>query len=124
MTTQPPLLRVSACLRAAATEAERQAAITAWLRSPAAAGASGRRAVLVEGALLDRSGPQDVPLIGLGAGCPCCTGSVSLRVALGRTLRRVRPEAVLLLLATAEHMPRLRRILEDGALGVHFDLEA
>lgn len=118
-----PLARVSATLRAAATEAERDAAIADWLRSPAAAG-PGRRAVLVEGALVDRSGPHGVPLVGLGAGCPCCTGSVALRVALGRTLRRIRPEAVLLLVTTAGHLPRLRRMLEDSTQGVHFDVEA
>lgn len=120
----PPPARVSATVRAAANEADREAAIAAWLRSPAAAAAAGRRAVLVEGALFDRIGPQGLPLVGLGAGCPCCTGSVSLRVALGRTLRRIRPEAVLLLSASADHLPRLRRMLEDSAFGVHFDLEA
>ena len=119
--TVAPLTRVAVSLRAAATEAERDAAIADWLRSPAAAG---RRAVLVEGALFDRNGPQGVPLVGLGAGCPCCTGSVTLRVALGRTLRGIRPEAVLLLVAAARHLPRLRRMLQDSTLGVQFDVEA
>jgi len=114
--------RMTATLRVAATNAERDAAVAAWLQSPAA-GAAGRRAVLVEGALFDRRGPQDVPLVGLGAGCPCCTGSLALRVALGRTLRAVRPQAVLLLVAAAEHLPRLRRMLEGGELGVRFEME-
>lgn len=118
-----PLTRVALTLRAAATETERQSAIADWLRS-SAAGGSGRRAVLVEGALFDRRGPQGVPLVGLGAGCPCCSGSVALRVTLARTLRALRPEAVLLLVAGAGHLPRLRQLLEGGALGVNFDLEA
>ena len=122
MSASPPA-RVSVALRVAATEDERDAAVRAWLDSPAAR-ASARRAVLVEGALFDRAGPQGVPLVGLGAGCPCCTGSVALRVALGRTLRAARPEAVLLLLRTAEHLPRLRRLLEGGELGVRFETEA
>jgi hypothetical protein len=120
--TAAPLDRVSATLRAAAGEAERDAAIAAWLRSPAAA-RTPRRAVLVEGALFTRSGPQEVPLVGLGAGCPCCAGSVALRVALGRTLRALRPEAVLLLLAGGEHLPRLRQMLEGGGMGVRFEIE-
>ena len=113
---------MSATLRVVATEDERDAAVRAWLGSPAAR-ASGRRAVLVEGALFDRAGPQGVPLVGLGAGCPCCTGSVALRVVLGRTLRAARPEAVLLLLRTAEHLPRLRRLLGGGELGLRFETE-
>ena len=114
---------MSAALRVAATDAERDAEVHAWLQTPAA-GEPGRRAVLVEGALFDRHGPQGVPLVGLGAGCPCCSGSVALRVVLGRTLRRFRPEAVLLLLASADHVSRLRRVLQDSAPGVHFDLDA
>ena len=113
-------VRVS--LRVAATEAEREAAIDVWLQSAPAA--AQRRAVLVEGALFDRAGPQGVPLVGLAAGCPCCTGAVALRVCLGRTLRRVRPQAVLLLLADADHLPRLRRTLESGEMGVRFELDA
>jgi hypothetical protein len=117
-----PLSRVSASLHVAASEAARDAAIGRWLQSTA--GTTGRRAVLVQGALLDRRGPQGVPLVGLGAGCPCCTGLVALRVALGRTLRALQPEAVLLLVGAAEHLPRLRQLLEGGELGVHFELEA
>jgi hypothetical protein len=30
---------------------------------------------------------------------------------------------VLLLVATAEHLPRLRRLLESGELGVRFEME-
>jgi len=111
---------VSVSLRVAATEAERDAAVDAWLQSVATL----RRAVLVEGALFDRAGPQGVPLVGLAAGCPCCTGAVALRVALARTLRRTRPQAVLLLLTSAEHLPRLRRTLDGGELGVRFEVQA
>jgi hypothetical protein len=115
-------VRVS--LRVAATEAERAAAIGAWLQLPHASAASGRRAILAEGVLFDRTGAEGVPLVGLAAGCPCCAGSVALRVALTRTLRSARPEAVLLLMAGTEHLPRLRRILEQGELGVRFEIEA
>lgn len=119
MTAEPIRLR----LRVAATEAERDAAISEWLQSPGGPTDTGRRAIVAEGVLFDRTGPQGVPLVGLAAGCPCCLGSVALRVALGRTLRAVRPEAVLLLLATAEHLPRLQRMLAGGELGVRFEME-
>lgn len=108
-------------VRAAATAAERESAIDAWLRETAAQ--SGPRVVLVEGQVLAGEGPGGVPLVGLGAGCPCCTGLVSLRVVLGRTLRAMRPDAVLLLAASAEHLPRLRRLLESGELGAPFEIE-
>lgn len=114
--------RLSVTVRVAATAPARQLAIDAWLRSPAA-GSPRRRAVLVEGALVDRSAADGVPLVGLGAGCPCCTGLVALRVALARTLRSLRPEAMLLLLASDEHLPRLRRLLGSGELGVPFEVE-
>jgi len=121
--TAEPLTRVSATLGVAATEAEREAAIGAWLQAPRAATDPVRRVIIAEGVLFDRAGPNGVPIIGLAAGCPCCTGSVALRVALGRTLRSTRPEAVLLLLQTAEHLPRLRRMLVHGELGVRFEVE-
>jgi len=115
--------RLHATVVVAATEAERNAAIAAWLQSPPTAAAPARRAIIAEGVLFDRTGPQGVPLVGLAAGCPCCTGAVALRVTLGRTLRRARPDAVLLLLASAEHLPRLRRMLEQGELGAPFEVQ-
>lgn len=115
----PAVLRAS--LRVAATEAERAEAIAGWLRDTAAIPA--RRAILAEGLLFDRVGPEGIPLVGLTAGCPCCTGLLPLRVTLGRTLRRFRPEWLLLLLTGTEHLPRLRRLLEDGELGVRIRVE-
>jgi hypothetical protein len=128
----PPALRlptvkeaaVSVSLRVAATDVERDAAIREWLQSPRADRLPDRRAILAEGVLFDRTGPEGVPLVGLAGGCPCCTGSVVLRVVLARTLRRTRAEAVLLLVMTAEHLTRLRRMLADGELGVRFEIEA
>jgi hypothetical protein len=107
-------------LRVAVTADERAAAIELWLR----AGPTGlRRAVIAEGALFDRPGLQDVPLVGLPSGCPCCTGLLTLRVTLVRTMRRLRPESMLLLVTTEEPLPRLRRMLEDGELGMRFEVE-
>lgn len=120
--TTVPITPLRAALCVAATDAERDAAIEGWLRqSPTEP--HGRRAIIAEGVLFDGTGPQGVPLVGLAAGCPCCTGLLTLRVVLGRTLRRVRPDSLLLLVATADHLPRLRRLLGDGELGVRFELE-
>lgn len=122
MTTAPvPGVRVA--LRVAASAGDRDAAIVAWLQEMPPDAAPVRRLVIAEGAFVDRVGPQGVPLVGLAAGCPCCAGLVPLRVVLGRTLRSVRPESLLLLVMTPEHLPRLRRLLEGGELGVRFEVE-
>lgn len=117
-----PIAGVRAAVRTAATDAERVAAIDAWLQQRPDA-ESGRRLIVAEGWLFDRSGPQGVPIVGLTAGCPCCTGSLTLRVTLARAMRRVRPQSVLLLVASAEHLGSLRRMLAHGELGVRFEVE-
>lgn len=119
--TDAPIALVRATLQTAATDAERAAAIDAWLRQSDTT--HGRRLVLAEGLLFDRCGPQGVPIVGLAAGCPCCTGSLALRVTLARAIRRVRPKSLLLLVASAEHLPSLRRVLADGELGVRFEVD-
>jgi Fe-S cluster biogenesis protein NfuA len=111
-------------LRVAATPAQRLAAIEAWLDAMPAPMQDGGAAVIAEGALLDRPAVRDAPLIGLAAGCPCCVGLTTLRVTIARTLRAHRPRALLLLLATEAHLPRLRRLLEDGELGVRFVVDS
>jgi hypothetical protein len=119
----PSLPAVRVTLRVAAGDTERDAAVEDWLRSTAPDSAPARPVVIAEGLLFDRLGPQRTPLVGLTAGCPCCTGQVALRVTLGRTLRRRRPDAVLLLTAHAGHLPRLRQLLRKVELGVRFEVE-
>lgn len=108
-------------VRAAPTAAERDATIDAWLKETATQ--AGARVVLIEGQLFSRDGPDGVPLVGLGAGCPCCTGLVVLRVTLGRTLRTKRPGNLLLLLARADHLSRLRQMLASGEFGLRCDVD-
>lgn len=103
---------VQVTLRVARAAAARQAALDAWL-----AAAPAPRAVIAEGALFGLDVADDVALVGLAAGCPCCLGLVPLRVALTRLLRTVRPRAVLLLVASDDHLPRLRALLGSGELG-------
>jgi len=119
----PPGEPLRASLGVAASVAERDEAIRRWLSEAGGGDAAARRVILVEGLLFDRPGPEGVPLVGLPAGCPCCAGLLPLRVALGRTLRGHRPERLLILLAGAGHLPRLRRLLEDGSLGVRMRVE-
>lgn len=121
--TPPTPHPVRVTLRVAAGGAERDAAIEDWLRSAAPGDEPQRPVVIAEGMLFDRLGPQGIPLVGLRAGCPCCTGQVALRVGLGRTLRSHRPDVILLLTAHAEHLPGLRRLLRQGELGVRLEVE-
>jgi hypothetical protein len=95
-----------------------QAVLDDWL----AQAFSGRRAVIAESGFVPLEAPDDVPLACLAPGCVCCIGQVPLRVTLTRTLRAQRPDELLLLLASAEHLPRVRALLADGSLGVRFDV--
>jgi hypothetical protein len=38
-------------------------------------------------------------------------------------VRALRPEVVLLVLASGEHLARVRALLADGSLGVRFELD-
>ena len=96
-----------------------QPAVDAWL----AATSGSRRAVLIEGAFSALDVPPGVPVTRLGAGCVCCMGQVPLRVGLTRMVRALRPDVVLLVLASGEHLARVRALLADGSLGVRFELE-
>ncbi len=103
----------------AAPAGEQQARLREWL----AAHPSGRRAVIAESAFTALAVPDDVALAQLAPGCVCCVGQAPLRVTLLRTVRSHRPDDVLLLLASGDHLPRVRTLLADGSLGVRFDLE-
>jgi hypothetical protein len=96
-----------------------QEALDAWL----AGHAGGPRLVVAENAFGALAAPDDVPVVRLAAGCVCCIGQVALRVALVRAVRAHRPSAVLLLLASADHLPRVRALLDAGSLGVRFLME-
>lgn len=110
LSARPP---VQVTLQVARDAAARQAALDAWLVV-----APAPRAVIAEGALVNLAAPDDVEVVRLAAGCPCCLGLVPLRVSLTRLLRSVRPRALLLLVADDAHLPRLRALLTSGELGV------
>lgn len=102
-----------------AAPANQQAQLDEWLAQPE----RGRRAALAECGFAPLEAPDGVPLARLAPGCVCCVGQVPLRVTLTRTVRAHRPDDLLLLLATADHLPRVRALLADGSLGVRFDME-
>jgi hypothetical protein len=108
MSVAPPVI----ALRSARGAVAQQAALDVWL----AATSGTPRAVIAEGALWPlRAG--DAELVQLAA-CPCCLGAVPLRVTLTRLLRQSRPHALLVLLASPEHLPRLRQQIEGGSFGL------
>ena len=96
-----------------------QQQVDAWLSDHP----DGARAVIVEGLLTTIEVPPAVLLARIAAGCVCCLGRTPLRVALVRTLRTSRAEQLLLLLASGEHLDRVRALLTDGSLGVRLDLD-
>jgi G3E family GTPase len=102
-----------------AVPAEQQAQLDEWLARPSNA----RRAVIAESGFAPMDAPEDLPLARLAPGCVCCVGQVPLRVTLTRMVRAHRPDELLLLLASAEHLPRVRSLLADGSLGVRFEVE-
>jgi len=106
-----------AAIRVAAP-ADQQAQLDAWL-----AQTSGRRrAVIAESGFAPLEAPVDVPLALLAPGCVCCVGQVPLRVTLTRSVRAHRPDDMLLLLASTQHLARVRALLADGSLGVRVDV--
>lgn len=96
-----------------------QPAVDAWL----AATSASRRAILIEGAFSALDVPPGLPVTRMGAGCVCCMGQVPLRVGLTRMVRALRPDVVLLVLASGEHRARVQALLADGSLGVRFELD-
>ena len=102
-----------------APPAGQQALLDEWL---AQAGGDGR-AIVAESGFVPLEAPPHVPLARLAPGCVCCVGQLPLRVTLARLVRAHRPQAILLLLASDDHLPRLRALLADGSLGVRFELE-
>jgi G3E family GTPase len=99
--------------------AGRQDIVDRW----AADHADGRRAVVCEGLFAALVAPPGVSVAHLAPGCVCCVGQLPLRVTLTRLMRSERPDHLLLLLANAEHLPRVRTMLTDGSLGIRLELE-
>jgi hypothetical protein len=104
---------VRVTLRRARGAAAQQAALDTWIE----ASPTTPHAVIAEGAFMELTAPADVEVVRLASGCVCCLGLLPLRVTLTRLLRTLRPRELLLLVATDEHLPRLRALLASGELG-------
>ena len=105
-------------VRVARGPAEQQAAIDAWLSEQRSADAGSRHAIIAEGAFFDLVVPPEVPIERLAAGCVCCIGLLPMQVTLTRLLRAFRPQSLLLLIADAQHLGRVRAMVAEGKLGV------
>jgi hypothetical protein len=107
-------------VRAARGAVEQQAALDAWVQQRQSAAGKSGLAVIAEGAFFELTVPHDVTLERLAAGCVCCIGLLPLQVTLTRLLRK-RPRAVLLLVADAAHIERVRALAGTGRLGVSLE---
>jgi hypothetical protein len=110
--------RVVVTIQARRGAAAQQAALRDWLAARADVSSRNRErpvaAVIAEGAFTALTAPAGVVIEQIAAGCVCCVGQIALRVTLTRVLRQHRPTQLLLLLASGEHIDRVRRmLLED-----------
>lgn len=71
--------------------------------------------VLLEGLPDGRSvlnAGRDLQIIRIAAGCPCCTGNLTLQVTLNRILRRP-PSQLYISLAGTRHLEQIRHFLSQ-----------
>jgi hypothetical protein len=123
-----PVGTVTIALRAARGAADQQREIDAWLARTGSAARDPKRdarqvasdgrelAIVAEGAFFELVAPAGVALTRLAAGCVCCTGWIPLRVHLQRAVR-AGARSILLLVASDEHLPRVREMLGQSQLG-------
>ncbi|MCD2518297.1 GTPase [Massilia sp. G4R7] len=111
-----PGSRLPTTLVTGASAAAREAAIAAQLAALPPPPDAAFSAVILEG-LPSGSSPLDarpsVRLVRLAAGCPCCAGSLVLRVTLNRLLRQ-QPERLFIGMASGEHLDQLRSWLQEA----------
>jgi hypothetical protein len=117
-------LETSLELRVARGQTAQQDEIEAWLLARQAGDADAKLAVVAEGAFFELHVPPQVALERLAPGCVCCIGLLPLQVTLTRLLRTRRPKSLLLLLADASHLERVRALAASGKLGVSLEQAA
>lgn len=64
-------------------------------------------------ALANLAEEKIIELIRIAPGCLCCTGNLTMQVTLNRVLR-VRPQAIFLSLSSNEHLPGIRKFLQNS----------
>ena len=109
--------RVVVTIQARRSAAAQQAALRDWLTTLADLSCQSRErpvtAVIAEGVFTALAAPAGVVIEQVAAGCVCCVGQIALRVTLTRVLRKHRPTQLLLLLASGEHIDRVRLMLQE-----------
>lgn len=65
-----------------------------------------------ESALEEKTQGSDLELFRVAAGCPCCSGNLTMRVTLNRALKR-RPHSLYLSLSNAAHKPQVLNFLQE-----------
>lgn len=119
-------ITVQVTLRVARGAASQQATIDAWLatRDETRQPSSGARAlaILAEGAFSELVAPAQAAVTRLAAGCVCCVGWIPMRVHLQRAVR-AGARSILLLIASDDHLPRVRDMLQQPALGFSIRLD-
>jgi hypothetical protein len=104
---------ISVTLAYGGKRAQREAAIAAYLEPSAFS------IVLIEGLLMesDDSSPSawgsSIKIVRIGPACPCCAGSLSLKVNLNRLLRE-KPQQLILALADSTHPEAVKSILQEA----------
>jgi G3E family GTPase len=83
-----------------------------------AAGAGLSNTAIVEGlptgeaALEQLTTGFDLDVFRIAAGCPCCSGNLTIRVTLNRALKR-RPNRLFLSLSNSAHKEKVRHFLQE-----------
>lgn len=67
----------------------------------------------ISGTLQSLESQQQLQVFRIAPGCPCCSGNLTMRVTLNRILRRP-PQRLYLSLASAAHLPQIRRFLQEA----------
>lgn len=84
---------------------------------------------LLESMALNNASPDplaSMKVVRMAAGCPCCTGNLTMRVMLNRALKE-KPDRVFLSLANSAHLTSVRDFLQEdqycGRLELGRDLD-
>ncbi len=71
--------------------------------------------------LQDLQASAVMKVIRIAAGCPCCTGNLTMRITLNRVLRD-KPAVLFLSIANASHRAGVRKFLQDPQYSQHLAL--
>ena len=82
-----------------------------------------KQLIILEGGPGNLTAPDDIVLIQLPPGCPCCVGQLILNVTLTRAIRQWQPQRLWIEIASTEHLPAVRKHLTQGNFAELLSLE-